>query len=265
MKRNTWTVSETASAEAWGRDLRPLSARSAALSLLLGAEPPELRGADLVRLGETFGISGPTMRVALSRLVAAGELTTADGVYALTDRLAARQKATLAQLAPATEPFDGGWVTAVVVGAGSRSASDRGELRRAMSAARFGELREGVWMRPDNLTGARVERDELVHLTAIPDGGEVAAKALVARLWNLDEWAARAEALVRAFENPDVDEATRLAVAAATVRHLRSDPMLPESLAPKNWPAQRLRRTYDAYRAELRRTVGLSPHPYAAA
>lgn len=265
MKRNTWTVSETASAEAWVRDLRPLSARSAALSLLLGAEPPELRGADLVRLGETFGISGPTMRVALSRLVAAGELTTADGVYALTDRLAARQKATLAQLAPATEPFDGGWVTAVVVGAGSRSASDRGELRRAMSAARFGELREGVWMRPDNLTGARVERDELVHFTAIPDGGEVAAKALVARLWNLDEWAARAEALVRAFENPDVDEATRLAVAAATVRHLRSDPMLPESLAPTNWPAQCLRRTYAAYRAELRRTVGLSPHPYAAA
>ena len=60
------------------RDLRPLSARSAALSLLLGAEPPELRGADLVRLGEAFGISGPTMRVALSRLVAAGELEPVD-------------------------------------------------------------------------------------------------------------------------------------------------------------------------------------------
>ncbi len=53
---------------------RPLTARSIVASALLGTHPPVLRGQLLVRLGELFGVAEGTTRVALSRMVAAGEL-----------------------------------------------------------------------------------------------------------------------------------------------------------------------------------------------
>jgi phenylacetic acid degradation operon negative regulatory protein len=70
---------------------RPLTARSVVASLLLGNRPPELPGAVLVRAGELFGIAEGTTRTALSRMVAAGELASREGHYALRGRLLDRQ------------------------------------------------------------------------------------------------------------------------------------------------------------------------------
>ena len=53
---------------------RPLSARSVVASTLLGMRPPRLPTQILVRSGALFGIAEGTTRVALSRMVAAGEL-----------------------------------------------------------------------------------------------------------------------------------------------------------------------------------------------
>lgn len=64
--------------------LRPLTARSIVLSTLLGHHPPRLPARALVRVGELFGIAEGTVRVALSRMVAAGDLYQSDGSYALT-------------------------------------------------------------------------------------------------------------------------------------------------------------------------------------
>ncbi len=73
---------------------RPLTARSLIASTLLGTHPPVLPGRLLVRLGELFGIAEGTTRVALSRMVAAGELETEDGRYRLVGAaLLARQAA----------------------------------------------------------------------------------------------------------------------------------------------------------------------------
>ena len=47
-------------------------------------------------------------------------------------------------------PWDGGWTLAVVTET-RRPVSARAELRRAMGVLRLAELREGVWLRPDNL------------------------------------------------------------------------------------------------------------------
>ncbi|MDH6492337.1 DNA-binding transcriptional regulator PaaX [Streptomyces sp. SAI-127] len=47
-------------------DLRPLSARSVVLSLLLGAHPPEMPVKDLLRAVEPFGVGGSTLRAALT-------------------------------------------------------------------------------------------------------------------------------------------------------------------------------------------------------
>ncbi len=57
-----------------GRVMPPLTARSVLASALLGEDPPELPVAHLVHLAGLFGINENRARVALSRMVAAGEV-----------------------------------------------------------------------------------------------------------------------------------------------------------------------------------------------
>ena len=76
------------------RSQAPLTARSVLASALLGEEPPELPVAQLVHLAGLFGINENRARVALSRMVAAGEATTdGSGRYRLAGHLLARQVA----------------------------------------------------------------------------------------------------------------------------------------------------------------------------
>lgn len=79
------------------------------LSLLLGARRPRLAARELTRLGERFAIAPATLRVALSRMTAAGDLTADGAVYGLTERHLRRQAATEALLRPARLPYDGTW------------------------------------------------------------------------------------------------------------------------------------------------------------
>jgi phenylacetic acid degradation operon negative regulatory protein len=44
-------------------------------------------------------------------------------------------------------------------------------------------------------------------------------------------------------------------VAAATVRHLRTDPVLPESLLPAGWPGPFLRTAYAEYQRDVFRLI----------
>jgi phenylacetic acid degradation operon negative regulatory protein len=45
------------------------------------------------------------------------------------------------------------------------------------------------------------------------------------------------------------------AAAAATLRHLRTDPLLPGALLPADWPADRLRARYAVYLGAIQRLV----------
>lgn len=175
--------------------LRPLSARSVVLSLLLGVHPPELPVRDLVRLVEPFGIGGSTLRAALSRMVAAGDLRRTDAVYRLSDRLLERQRRQDDAVRPRTRAWHGDWEMVVITATG-RGPAERAELRARLTALRLAELREGVWLRPANLDRplpAEVHRVALTY-TARPDEppGELAA-----RLWPLAEWAATARSPAR--------------------------------------------------------------------
>ncbi len=229
-------------------DLRPLSARSVVLSLLLGTHPPELPVKDLLRAVEPFGIGGSTLRAALSRMVAAGDLRRADGVYGLSDRLLERQRRQDAAVHPRTRRWDGAWEMAVVTATG-RGPAERADLRARLTALRLAELREGVWLRPANLL--RPWPDDLggvvARFTARP---AEPAREMAARLWPVAAWAEAARALLAHVERAD-RPADRFTALAAVVRHLLADPVLPAALLPADWPGPALRTAYTGYRREL--------------
>ena len=62
------------------------------LSVLLGAHPAWASASELIRLTADFGIKEATLRVALTRMVGAGDLIRSADGYRLSDRLLARQR-----------------------------------------------------------------------------------------------------------------------------------------------------------------------------
>lgn len=217
------------------------------LSLILGSHPRGMTAQELSRAGEYFGVSPATVRVALTRAVANEELGRQGSTYHLGARLLAREKR---QAEHAAEiPWDRTWEMAVVVTAG-RPGRERAFLRDTLTAARLGELREGVWMRPANLSRPPTYADTAT-LRTFRSTPQEDSEALAAGLWDLRAWADETEATLERFETTH-EPAPRLAVAAHLVRHLATDPLLPEELWPEWWPTRRARAVYADYQAELR-------------
>jgi phenylacetic acid degradation operon negative regulatory protein len=113
---------------------------------------------------------------------------------------------------------------------------------------RFGELREGVWMRPANLELELTDvlRGRVRVLQARDDD----PASLTAQLWNLTEWANTGHRLLGEMADA-TDVPGRFVGAAAMVRHLLTDPVLPEELLPDDWPGAELRSAYRDFAAEL--------------
>lgn len=222
-----------------------LTARSVILSLLLGTRPARLPVHDLVHLGEEFGIAAPTLRVALSRMVAAGDLTRSDAIYALPDRHLTRQAAQDADLDPRLRPYDGVWDQVIVTATG-RDAATRADLRSRLATLRLAELREGVWMRPANLVPAHVAPAGVEHFTVRPTDDV----SLAARLWDSTTWSRTAHGLLESAQSTSTLR-DRFLTMTTIVRHLRADPCLPATLRPADWPASELRRAYESFRTDL--------------
>lgn len=207
-----------------------------------------------------FGIAEGTARVALSRMVANGELTTADGFYELAGGLRRRRREQEWSLAPRLRSWRGAWRMAAVEPV-ARTASERQALRDTMQHLRCAELREGLWVRPDNLPadadpgGARSIADaQCGWWTARP---ATDAAALADRLFAPAAWAARGDGLLARLtdvtERLDAGaaglEADAFLAGAAALVHVRADPLLPDALLPTDWPGAALRTAYGDYRA----------------
>jgi phenylacetic acid degradation operon negative regulatory protein len=240
--------------------LRPLSPRSVIASLLLGMHPPRARAALLVRWCAHLGIAEGTTRVALSRMVDAGELRTRDGRYELAGRLRRRQPGQDWSLAPTLLPWDGDWLV-WLVRPGARTAPARAELRRAAAAARLAELRDGVWTRPANLPAEGTPPAALETLneqaspwSARPSSGSEPAAG---ELFGLDSAAARVRALLdrlgpvtTALEQGDLSGlGPAFALGAASLQQIRRDPLLPPELTGHDWRGAELRSAYGRYQA----------------
>ncbi|WP_189231452.1 PaaX family transcriptional regulator C-terminal domain-containing protein [Streptomyces flaveolus] len=230
-----------------GPALRPLSARSVVLSLLLGTHPAELPARDLVRLVERFDVGGSTVRAALSRMVNAGDLRRTDTGYRLSERLLERQRRQDEAVRPHTRAWDGDWEMVVITATG-RGPAKRAELRTRLAGLRLAELREGVWLRPANLSRPLPGDLDAVgeRCTARP---ERAAGELAADLWPLGAWSATARWLLARVDGAR-RPADRLTAFAAVVRHLLADPVLPPELLPSDWPGAALRDAYTDYQRE---------------
>lgn len=231
---------------------RPLTARSVLASALLGESPPELAVRRLVRIAAVFGINENQARVALSRMTARGEVSwDGSGTYALAGRLAQRaQRLDVARRA-ATRSFDGSWHQVVVTASGD-GAPQRRARRELLRAARLGELRDGVWLRPANLELAVGASEGLVVFTSTPHGDQA---LLAARCFDLDGWARRARSLVQALHSTQLNKGSVAAGFerdAEVLRHLQRDPLVPVELLPRGWPGEALRDAYEAFDAEYR-------------
>jgi phenylacetic acid degradation operon negative regulatory protein len=252
-RRNTSSAGGTSS------DRPRLTARSVIASTLLGVQPPELPTRSLVASAELLGVSPGTARVAMSRMVAAGELEPTGDGYRLAGHLLTRQARQAQSRTGPPEGWDGTWRTALVPGE-ARAAADRAGLRRAMTALRYGELRDGVWLRPDNLpAGALPSAQEAAAAQTIAIVGPLDAAVdpgvLARSLWDLEGWTEAATALIDELaplqERLDDDDTSALAegfvVSAAVLRHLQADPLLPVALLPSAWPGTRLRASEDRF------------------
>ncbi len=227
-----------------------MTARSVVLSVLLGAHPACATAGELIGLTADFGIKETTLRVALTRMVGAGDLIRSADGYRLSDRLLARQRRQDDAMRPRTRPWRGDWLVLIVTSVGG-DARTRAALRMAMHDKRFGELREGVWMRPDNLD-PDLGADVAARVRVLKARDEAPAE-LAAQLWDLPAWAETGHRLLREMaqkaQAPDVPG--RFVVAAAIVRHVLTDPMLPTELLPAHWPGDRLRDAYHDFATEL--------------
>jgi phenylacetic acid degradation operon negative regulatory protein len=228
----------------------PLSARSAVLSLLLGTPTRSLSAAQLAAASRYLDINPATVRVALTRAVSADERVRDGSHYRLGPRLVERRARQDAH--EAVVPWDGTWETAVVVTTG-RSGTDRASLRARLAGARLAELREGVWMRPANLRHAAADLSSVdVRLFAATPHDD--STGLAAELWDLAGWADETVRVLTALDGTSAP-GPRLAVAAHLVRHLATDPLLPDELQPDDWPAAEARQAYARYLAELESVV----------
>lgn len=227
--------------------LNRMTARSVVLSVLLGAHPAWASAAELVQLTADFDIREPTLRVALTRMVSAGDLVRSEDGYRLSDRLLARQRRQDDAIDPKLRAYDGSWLTLVITSVGT-DARTRASLRNTLQQCRFAELREGVWMRPDNLD--QVLPAEITDRVRVLQTRDDEPAELAATLWDLPDWTGTAGRLLDEMSSA-TDVPGRFQAAAGIVRHLLTDPVLPGELLPADWPGTALRKAYKDFAAEL--------------
>ncbi len=240
---------------------RPLTARSVLASALLGEDPPRLPVAQLVRLAAAFDINENRARVALSRMVANAEVRADNGTYKLiSPALLARQSRQRLSRAGTILPWDGTWLVGIVSPLPA-SAQHRASRRATLLRARFGEYRDGVWIRPDNLHAeTRLDDVHLIRAQSVDPEDVISMTAAVPRLWDLRGWTGTSADLAARLAKLDPSDISNLAacfeLSAACLRHFQNDPLLPPELLPVDWPGFALRAAYSAWDKAYRKVLG---------
>jgi phenylacetic acid degradation operon negative regulatory protein len=136
-------------------------------------------------------------------------------------------------------------------------------------ALHLAELREGVWIRPDNLDPQRIPTSRAVldrQCTHFHGAATDITADRMRSLFCLDEWEDDAKVLIEAMDvelkRNERDDSTEsftyeFAVSIAVVRHLQRDPLLPVELIGDHWPGGTLRNTYRRFDDAFKRRVNV--------
>ena len=231
-----------------GTLLEPLNPRSIVLSILLGSHPPQMPVRRILEFTSLFDLADGTVRTALSRMVAAGDLVNDDGTYQLAGRLVERQAQQDAGRHDPPADWDGAWWTVAIV-SDRRSMSERRDFRSRAEGARLGELRPDLWLRPANIAIATDLPDAVITRGPVIAGDE---RRLAGQLWDLDGLRVRAgthrraldDAAIRLDAGDDRSLAEAFIALAGAQQFLRVEPQLPAELLPDgSGPAVRTRYT----------------------
>lgn len=240
-----------------------MNARSALFDLYgdhLRSRGGQARIAALVVLLRPLGVAGPAVRTAVSRMVKQGWLTptkinSAAG-YALTPRAERRLDNAAARIyrTMETDDWSGRWHLVIPQRPPDRAARER--LRGGLAYLGYAPLGDGTWIAarrsPELDTLLETERITAERFTARHEADDA---ALIRRAWDLEavgrsyqRWHAEAQQLVDGMsENPSDEEifAVRSRLVHEWRKFLFTDPGLPRSLLPDNWPGDAAAEFFD--------------------
>ena len=217
-----------------------------------------------------FGVADKAARQALARAAEAGwiasERVGREARWRLTEqgrRLLAEGSARIYAFDPTRDDWDGKWLVLVISIPEERRA-DRHVLRTRLAWSGFGSLGQGVWLSPDS------GRQEAV-LESIFDGlhrpgclvsfiAELGvlndALSVVADAWDLEELERHYRAFITEFSAAaETDASLAFTVNTRIVQEWRkfpfTDPGLPTSLLPHDWPGHRAHALFERLHREL--------------
>ncbi len=245
--------------------------------VVLGLAPRDgsVHGSELYAVAAECGISDETVRSCMRRLIADGLFVRhgegRDAVFRATESGLTSLEVTHQRhlMAYAQDAAGRGWdrrwrLVAFAIPESRRGARDafRDHLRALGGAA----VQPGLYVSPHPWSGeVRAEADRLdiaSHVSAFSTedlevGGETNPRALVDRLWPLDEVARRYEDFIETYRKvPDVLEGMRrrherisehdflpgaLHIAIRFNECFEMDPLLPPELLPRPWPGRAAR------------------------
>ncbi|KWV30128.1 PaaX family transcriptional regulator [Micromonospora rifamycinica] len=243
------------------------------LATLLGeyldSADADLPSAAVIAMLREFGITEPSARAALSRLVKRGLIAargnTRPPVYHLTPAAIARHRSRMRHFLDfgARPPhWTGDWVV-VSFSVPSSGQAARHAVRRALTGHGFVGLYDSVWIRPGSHAGP--VREELTALLHAVEGarwsvlharfdeesgphGPAAAYDLTGLAAGYTAFVARYAPLRAAARRGSVDPATALVARTSAMdswrRFADTDPDLPAHLLPQPWPRQQARETF---------------------
>ena len=225
-----------------------VTAKQSILSAL-SAVGSSLTTQQLTACGALFGVDAAAVRVALGRLVKAGDVVTVErGVHELGDKGRPILDAILRwrDVPELTRGWDGAWL---VVHTAHLGRTNRPRLRRrerALAVLGFAEHTGGMWLRPDNLEeDADGVLGRLVALGLEPEAMVLAGARVVtasdhlATLWDRERleagYVAARDAMAACTARSDTLTHAELARQTALIGHavvgmLSFDPLLPEAL-----------------------------------
>ena len=234
--------------------------------------------AALIRLLEPLGIRAPAVRTAISRMVAQGwlepvEVDAGDGAalpgYAVTERARLRLDQAGARIYRTggttwDGQWDGQWHVRVLAPIAERSRRER--VRSQLRFLGMAPVSDSTWVSPhgsvevdrllldEGLEAVCLTTSDIGPVASLLEAFDVGGLAAAYEAWLVEAARLLAEAPAGSASRPEDDVAAfvvRSRLLHSWRKFLFSDPGLPASLLPRDWPGRRAAAFFDEHATRL--------------